>query len=513
MDITLEYSHTIIARDLMICQQRIHHINIEQLKNIKNLNLSFESHRVTALLGPNGNGKSTILHALAASFQPHRRGEDYKFTNFFLTHPHALWQGSHFTIIHSYRIGESTHTNIETIYSKTTDRWAPKYSRRPKRDVVYIGIDKIVPLIEVEKSKVKINYTTTNLSGVNINTILEKASYILNRRYRTYYQHSTATGKVFFGVEDNGTSYSALSMSAGEQKVFFMLDKIFNAEKYSLILIDELDLLLHDMALKKLIDVMADRANSKNLQIIFTTHRDSVLEMKNKINIRHLLTTPTKTLSFEDTKPDAINRLTGEKIRPLEIFVEDDLAKTIVSKIASRLGIMKFVSIRQFGASINCFTVIGGMLLSDQNCDNSLFVLDGDEYSLDEHKIEKINRVLTGSDARAEGLRTQAFSKVKQFSLPDGYNPEKFLHELLITLITDDLNEEELEIISIANDIQGVEENHKFVDDIIEMWGISREVSLEKIVDLCTKSTRWETYISDIHGWLVEKRVTVLEFE
>ena len=165
-------------------------------------------------------------------------------------------------------------------------------------------------MIELEKKQGKINYATNAVNAEIFSIILQKASQILNKRYIRYNIH-TASGKDFIGVEVEGLRYSALSMSAGEQKVFHILDKIFNAPKYSLILIDELDLLLHDKAMTSLVRVIHERALDQNLQIIFTTHRESIILLSNIVNIRHLFTTQAKTLCFNETKPDAINRLTG----------------------------------------------------------------------------------------------------------------------------------------------------------------------------------------------------------
>jgi len=95
-------------------------------------------------------------------------------------------------------------------------------------------------------------------------------------------------------------------MSAGEQKIFLLLERVFRAAKNSLILIDELDLLLHDSAMKNLIKVVSERVISHNLQVIFTTHRESIIELSDLINIRHIFGTSEKTLCFDETKPDAI---------------------------------------------------------------------------------------------------------------------------------------------------------------------------------------------------------------
>jgi ABC-type cobalamin/Fe3+-siderophores transport system ATPase subunit len=51
-------------------QQRLKSIKIHYLKSINDLTISFEDKNVTAILGPNGNGKSTILHSIACVYKP-----------------------------------------------------------------------------------------------------------------------------------------------------------------------------------------------------------------------------------------------------------------------------------------------------------------------------------------------------------------------------------------------------------------------------------------------------------
>ncbi|EGK0466126.1 AAA family ATPase, partial [Salmonella enterica subsp. enterica serovar Infantis] len=172
------------------------------------------------------------------------------------------------------------------------------------------GIDKCVPIIESEK-KNNIQYETSSVSNDLITNILHYASYILNKPYTSFNQHQQPNGKILIGVESGGLAYSSLSMSAGEQKIFLILETILKADKNALILIDELDLLLHDEALKKLIEVISSHAKDKNKQIIFTTHREMITTLSDKINIRHVVNIQGRSYSFEETKPDAINRLTG----------------------------------------------------------------------------------------------------------------------------------------------------------------------------------------------------------
>lgn len=485
---------------MAISQQKINAIYIKALKNIHGLELSFEGKKVTAILGPNGNGKSTVLHALACAFQPVINGENHKFSNFFLPHTDALWQGSELVIKYSFRNNAEMNLGILQRYCKTSDRWTPRYDRRPKRDIYYIGIDKCVPLIESEKKQARINYSTQEVTEEVINVILNKASYILNMEYTAFNIHSSGNKK-FIGVESNGLRYSALSMSAGEQKIFLILEKLFRAEKYSLFLIDEIDLLLHDAALKKLIKVIHERAEDKGIQVVFTTHRETILDLSDMINIRHLIKKGSQTLCFSDTKPDAIARLTGEQPRPIDIFVEDDLAMQIVQKIASTLKMSRFVSVHRYGAAMNCFTVLGGLLVDGDECEITLFVLDGDVYREDTDKIKHINGAITGTGDHVNDLRARALPLIKQFSLPVGAKPERYIHGI-ISNMDETGNDEFDEIIEIAKEIIVVDNSHKYVDDIIEKLGYDRSRGLSKIIDLLSTSDEWDGYIEEINDWL-----------
>ncbi|MEN9519999.1 MAG: hypothetical protein RLZZ381_2587 [Cyanobacteriota bacterium] len=120
-----------------ISQQKIHSLYIKELKCLKDVDISFEDKAVTAILGPNGHGKSTILllHALACCYKPIDENitSNFRFSDFFLPNTDAQWQGSELTLTHSYRNGKEKPNNNTTVYGKRTDRWKPIYARRPER--------------------------------------------------------------------------------------------------------------------------------------------------------------------------------------------------------------------------------------------------------------------------------------------------------------------------------------------------------------------------------------------
>ncbi len=45
--------------------QKLNKIVFEQLKGLKDLEIDFTEKPLVAIMGPNGTGKSTILHAIA----------------------------------------------------------------------------------------------------------------------------------------------------------------------------------------------------------------------------------------------------------------------------------------------------------------------------------------------------------------------------------------------------------------------------------------------------------------
>lgn len=77
-------------------------------------------------------------------------------------------------------------------------------------------------------------------------------------------------------------------MGTGEQRTIKILEKVYSAEAYSLVLIDEIDLLLHISALQRLIRKLSEIATSKNLQIVFTTHFLAMDRLSDYVGIQYI---------------------------------------------------------------------------------------------------------------------------------------------------------------------------------------------------------------------------------
>ena len=492
-------------------QQVLKKIKIENLKGLIDLEIDFTEKPLVAILGPNGIGKSTILHAIACVNNPVTGTVNHRLSEFFTPTTHSIWTGSSFTVFQDYRDGANVTTDHSTNFRKQVGRWAPRYVKRIERYVSFIGIKTCVPIIENETQQSRIQFNTTPLTDAISNRVRQLAGAILNKTYNSYNIHNSGLSKRYIGVSTGTIHYSSLSMGSGEQRIFYILSEVIKAPNYGLIIVDEIDLLLHHDALFRLMETLNTIAIEKNLQIIFTTHSQALLNL-DFIAVRHLYQTPTKTLCFNQTKPDALQRLTGTQVRPLEIFVEDDLAYSLIKKICSEEGMTKYVSIKPFGAAINCFTAACGSILNNlNNQENMLFVLDGDEYRTDDNKTERIAKVLTGDMALHITQRQTAFERITQLILPNGQRPEPYYHSLICALDDAGLSAENVEIIQAARQIINPGDNHKFFDDIITRMDYTRAVGLNKLVDLVSLTPDWNNIKINIKNWLDNKRHLVIE--
>ena len=488
-------------------QQRIISVNYHQLKGLKDIKISFEPMQVTGIFGVNGCGKSTILHSLLCFYQPKANVEtvNYLFSNFFKTSSDMNWVGSSMTVELSYR--EKNNVKKENkYYHKDKDRWAPKYGRRPDRSVFFLGINSCVPDIEeFSKSGSKVEFETPEAISKR-DEILRAASKVMNFNYTDLkYQRVKSQKKkcrlVNKGSLGKSLSYTSLNMGAGEQRVFRIIEMMVNAPKYSLIVIDEIDLTLHTAALNRLMDFIVMMAEKNSLQVVFTSHREELVK-RTDINVRHLLQTNEGTLCMENTTPECIDRITGNTQRPLDVFVEDDLAEAIVAKICNNLNIRKRVAIHRFGAIDNAFVASIGLDILGEDTNNMLFVLDGDRYRTDEQKKSIMTEKYSGNENGKEAKRKKALSHIKQFCLPDGKSPEEYICETLKASNNDN------EITKCAIDIQGVLEKHEYLNRIIESLGDDRNICLRNIVDVFYQnSDEWDNMTKDIFEWLNQKKV------
>lgn len=488
---------------------RLESMHIYNLKGIHDCAIEFdETKNLNALMGVNGIGKTSILQALACCFRAddsnRQYGDAVNFSRYFPPNSDETWRNTCFSVRYNLHDESGKYYNEqETRYEKGTDRWTPKGYLRPIRDTRFIGIKSCLPTIEEYKIHGKIKYYTQNKDDKISKKILKDAAYILNKDYTGITENAWPYNKKMVGVITDNMRYSELSMGAGERRVFDILKILYDAPRHSLILIDEIELLLHPVALRKLIKTISEISEANDFQIIFTTHslvfRDD--DMKNFVSIKYLDRISGKTLVYSDLISTAIADMTGVSEKPIHIYVEDKFAKAVARHVAYSLNMKNKVDIIQYGSSSSAYTVAAAMIIRNENTENAIILLDGDVDRTDDAKLEKIKKALTGNEKNADSRRKRALTLISQFNLPDGYNPEKFIHHCLLE------STEDSEIVVEAKKINAVKDNHDFIKSIVDKVDPDNEVLvIEEILRAVEKSDEWENYVSPLKNWLYERR-------
>ncbi|MFR8600399.1 MAG: AAA family ATPase, partial [Clostridioides difficile] len=278
-------------------------------------------------------GQENLPYYTHYIYKPYKSDEDYKFS--FSLHQIQIQVGR--IVNFQSHIGMKTREEYTREYKKNADRWSPRYTDRPQRDTYFLGIETCVPEIEKERQTSYIDYKTSLAREKNADKIVKLAAYILNKDYDQLNYHKTKK-KELLGVHTRSNMrYSSLSMGAGEQRVLTILKTIFTANAYSLILIDEIEILLHVMALKRLISKLSEIAAQKKLQIIFTTHSMEISKMQHLVDIRYLYPLKEKKMVYDRITSDIVYELSENVKQSIKIYVEDILAETIVNVVADDL--------------------------------------------------------------------------------------------------------------------------------------------------------------------------------
>lgn len=485
---------------------RLKSVFFKNLKGLKDAQFVFER-PLTAIMGVNGSGKTTVIHALACAYQPPEggKGENHRFSDFFVPNTDALWQGSEFYIVNEKIERDKTTILPSKKYGKAFDRWSPRYGDRPKRNIYYIGIDSCLPEIEKSNTQNRIIYSSRRKEDRLSQKVIRDAAAILNKNYQSLLEN-TFQNKHFNGVElDSGLKYSSLSMGTGEQRTIKILEKILNAEPYSLILIDEIDLLLHVSSLKRLIRRLDEIARDKHLQIVFTTHALEMIDLTQYVGIQYISNislsegeeTLEKTVVYNTINSDLVYSLTGSCERPLKLYVEDELAKAIVKKVLRTLNISGKADVIKYGAVENAFTVAAAKVLEGQDCTNTLILLDGEKYHTLDEKLVPIQKRFSGTESDIEEKWNQAASMISMFNLPSDTAPEKFFHDLVL-----ENGDAANELVVAAAEIQAVHDTHEWLYNIQTKLNDTESNVVRDIIDMASNSAKWNDYIRPVVEWL-----------
>ena len=401
---------------------------------------------ISAFAGSNGSGKSTMLALATCAFHnnlngflpPLRSKPYYTFSDFFVQSAdetpvdgieirygirHNNWRGREPCLAHQIRM------------KKKGGRWND-YSSRVHRNVIYFGVQRVVPHFERSVSKsYRSRFRPGNLLKETRENITEIASRIIGKAYQDFNNHHH--GRYSLPIASSaGITYSGFNMGAGESAVFEILTALFGAGAGSLLVIDEIELGLHERAQMRMIAELKKLCKDLKCQIICSTHSYTVLNCLPLEACFFLESLGAATALTKNISADfACGKMGKADAEELDIFVEDECAAAILQEILS-LETRKRCRIKSIGSYSAVLRQLGGR--SIEGIDDCMCVLDGDQSK---NLVEglKIVEAATEASSQEEKDAVGEWAKDRVFCLPGDTWPEKWLLDEAVDIILNDL--------------------------------------------------------------------------
>ena len=238
----------------------------------------------------------------------------------------------------------------------------------------------IISLFLKVKNKIAISLTESELKNICL---------ILNKEYTKIeiVEHSIFKNWGFsIRLTSPNLTYSEALAGSGETAIITLVNKIHNASKFSLLLLDEPEVSLHPGAQKKLLRYLLEQIKQKQLQVIISTHSPFFIKNMPANSIKVFSTNTQGKFHVENERQpkEAFYELEVDSDKH-QIIVEDSLAKLILDSILEELGddISSSFKIDYFpgGSSILKQKIAAYMELGN----NPFIIFDGDQKIQDDH--------------------------------------------------------------------------------------------------------------------------------
>ncbi|WP_459549910.1 ATP-dependent nuclease [Nocardia sp. X0981] len=341
---------------------------------------------VTALVGPNGGGKTTVLGAAALAYKDVLPGR------FFAKSGKYDESMQNWTI--EYEIIDKS-INPRLPVTRTSSFKKLKWNRNiVEREVLVFGVDRTVPATEQAKLKKAVGGAFKAAKEVELpQEVAEHAARILGKRidgFQQLYLDAAGRVKMFTGVTQSGDDYSEFHFGAGEASVIRIVAEVEAATDNAMIFIEEIENGLHPVATRRIVEYLIDVAKRKSCQVLFTTHSNEALAPLPSTAIWSVLNGDVLQGKL-DVK--ALRTITGQIHAQLAIFVEDQFAEMLVAMaLRTHGGIeMEAIKIHAMGGASPAIKVTVQHNADPTSTFPAICFVDGDQAS----EVDPDNRIFT----------------------------------------------------------------------------------------------------------------------
>jgi len=307
---------------------------------------------ITAVVGKNGTGKSTVLFLAGAAFAPPAKQKRTKGRTFNYFIPESAKDqvtiGSEYGFVHDDGFSPRLkwiERGKEGGRRAGTREWDPRgdKGKRKERNTAFLGYEKTIasPFWISNYFDPKPDFIAGKLEGIGQGNPVELdpktvkvISNIVQKEYSSIHRcgDDTLLGDSSLGyIVDN--QYSDLACGAGEIAVIRMVDTICSADDNSLILIDEPESGLHQVSQERLLEFFINRCLSRNHQMIFTTHSRVIIGQLPVESIVLMRRVAGRIVSEPANSSMALKEITDRRSPKIMAVVEDGFAADITQAI------------------------------------------------------------------------------------------------------------------------------------------------------------------------------------
>ena len=354
-------------------------IRMSNVRSFDNQTINFDF-PITAIIGTNGGGKSTVLGAAAIAYHSVKPGSFFPKSNIG-DNSMANWR------IDYDIVDRKEHK--AGIFTRNARFVAAKWRRDgiPDRQVIVIPIQRTVPANEQPRFKQFIGLAQRTDVKVNAikPSVLQHVGRILGKDASGYERislKSDPSRSIFVGVK-RLNDYSQFHFGAGEASIIDMVTKLEEASDNALILIEEIENGLHPLATRKMVEYLFDVAKRKKAQIIFTTHSEYALDVLPPKAIWGCI----DGVAYQGKLTiESLRALTGTVTKDRAIFVEDDFAKDLCTEILRQYSpdLLDQVEIHKAGGFPYVVEVLKFHNANPTISTKAVAVIDGDNPALAE---------------------------------------------------------------------------------------------------------------------------------
>ena len=137
---------------------------------------------------------------------------------------------------------------------------------------------------------------------------------------------------------NTGYRYSSYNSASGEDSLTRLLRDIVDAPRYSLILIEEIEIGLHPKMQRRLMDVLYHEVYENRKQFIVTTHSSTILSSVESISRIFINNSGNHFRSIEKISINAaLSHMDAFGYPLVNIYVEDEISKKMAAKAVSAI--------------------------------------------------------------------------------------------------------------------------------------------------------------------------------